>query len=109
MNIYSSLGCNGNVTWLECPDTKIIRVTNVLYGRNNNSVCLGQSNETLASCDSQTALETLSTLCNGQNDCAIIPSTSLFGDPCPGVSKYADIEYACAGMVYTSWTLKLHD
>jgi hypothetical protein len=98
VNTYSTHGCNGDVTWLHCSDTEVIRVKSVMYGRKNASVCTSGSNDTLASCESQTGLSALSPLCNGKQNCALIPSTSLFGDPCPGISKYADIDYSCSGM-----------
>ncbi len=96
-NTFASHGCYENITWLQCAANNVIRIKDVMYGRLNNTVCSSMPNETTAQCKSQTALQTLSPLCNGKHSCVLIPSTSLFGDPCPNVTKYVDVDYTCLG------------
>ncbi len=71
-----------------------------MYGRNNASVCTSDTGIQSAQCESETATAVLSQLCNGQPNCVLIVSTALFGDPCPGMAKYADVEYTCTGLIY---------
>lgn len=94
---YTAHGCDGEDTWLNCPGSAVIRVMSVMYGRNNNSACSANLTGSTVQCQTSSALTVLSQLCNGQSSCRVIPSTSLFDDPCPGVSKYADIVYTCTG------------
>jgi hypothetical protein len=96
-NTLSSLGCDGDVTWLSCNDSKVIRVKSVMYGRSDNVTCTSNISQTTGKCESGTALSTLSPLCNGKQSCVLIPSTDLFGDACSGMSKYADVTYTCTG------------
>ena len=96
-NTFASHGCNGNITWLQCAANNVIRIKDVMYGRLNSTVCSSMPNETTTQCKSQTALQALSPLCNGKKSCVLIPSTSLFGDPCPDVTKYVDVDYTCLG------------
>ena len=40
------------------------------------------------------------TRCNQQQNCSILASTSMFGDPCPGTLKYLEAHYQCMpGMI----------
>lgn len=93
------LACTEGDLWLRCNNSEVIHLTSAMYGRLNQSQCVGE-NDTVAinaNCSSQTALSTLRALCDGKYSCVIRPSTSLFGDPCPTTTKYLQAEYECAG------------
>ncbi|XP_078677821.1 uncharacterized protein LOC144914140 [Branchiostoma floridae x Branchiostoma belcheri] len=46
-------------------------------------------------CRSPNGLTQVRTLCQGKSSCSVRASDSVFGDPCPGSSKYLAVKYAC--------------
>lgn len=74
----------------------------MMYGRDSSSVCSNDTGSLSAQCHSQNATIILGQLCNGKPNCALIVSTALFGDPCPGIAKYANIYYTCTGLHLSS-------
>ena len=46
-------------------------------------------------CVDEGSEEDIMGLCNGRRECTIDPASSLFGDPCPGMVNYVEVENTC--------------
>ena len=46
-------------------------------------------------CQAADSLSVIGNKCNGRNSCIIEASNTVFGNPCEGTSKYAEIFYTC--------------
>ena len=45
--------------------------------------------------------------CNGKSRCKVFAKDAVFGDPCPGISKFLEIEFNCVKPNATGWNLNL--
>ncbi|PNF40244.1 hypothetical protein B7P43_G07072 [Cryptotermes secundus] len=50
------------------------------------------------------SLRVLHNRCSQQQNCSILASTSMFGDPCPGTLKYLEAHYQCMPAATTTTT-----
>ena len=80
---------------LNCKEEEVMKVTEVMYGRDTTWFCEHETGNS-TSCVSETAIATISNLCNGKNKCLLGLTHGLLGDPCPGVLKYLRVTYQCA-------------
>ncbi|OQR90780.1 hypothetical protein THRCLA_09207 [Thraustotheca clavata] len=46
-------------------------------------------------CNAASSTNQTATACIGANNCTIIPSSSVYGDPCPGISKHLSVIANC--------------
>nr|XP_022344063.1 L-rhamnose-binding lectin CSL3-like [Crassostrea virginica] len=86
--------CEGGTLYLSCPRGQSINVTYANYGRTNPFSCSSGGPQS-TNCYSPYALQTVRRTCQGQNQCSISASDSLFGDPCPQTYKYLEVDYEC--------------
>lgn len=84
--------CNQNELNIECPIGYSIQIFKAFYGRSQNGTC-GSSWNTNCTYDATNAFKNVFT---GYQS-VIVNFTSYFVgyNPCPGVSKYAIIDYLC--------------
>eukprot|EP00058_Branchiostoma_floridae_P006984 XP_002592472.1 hypothetical protein BRAFLDRAFT_68958 [Branchiostoma floridae] len=79
---------------LHCRPGEEISILRANYGRTSlNPPCGGTS--TLTSCRAQGSLDIVMTECQGERDCSVYASNSVFGDPCVDHKKYLEVEYVC--------------
>ncbi|XP_072041829.1 uncharacterized protein [Amphiura filiformis] len=78
---------------LECGVGQTIHVLSALYGRQNSDVCAKRPGH--ADCAADNSLTVVQQECEGFRTCDILAHDDVFGDPCPGKSKYLEIEYSC--------------
>lgn len=72
---------------------EVIKIQNAFYGRKRVNVC---ERKVAYNCVAEGSEDTIKQLCDGREQCQINPSTNVFGDdPCPGIPKYVEIQYAC--------------
>ncbi|XP_062569223.1 L-rhamnose-binding lectin CSL3-like [Saccostrea cucullata] len=90
----NEIACEGQTLSLSCPRGQSINITYANYGRTNPYVCFAGNSQNLP-CLSNTAYREVRRTCQGQNQCFISASDSIFGDPCPDTYKYLDVDYEC--------------
>ncbi|XP_064877442.1 L-rhamnose-binding lectin CSL3-like isoform X1 [Oncorhynchus nerka] len=93
----SSIICEGSDSQLLC-DRGEIRIQRANYGRRQHDVCsIGRPHKQLknTNCLSQSTTSTMAERCDGERQCIVKVSNSVFGDPCVGTYKYLDVAYTC--------------
>ncbi|XP_030832279.1 mucin-22-like [Strongylocentrotus purpuratus] len=85
--------CERETDDIDCGDGAI-NICTAVYGRTNPSTCVEASK---TDCILDVSSEPDLASCNGQQQCTVYASNSLFGDPCPGTVKYLEITYSCQG------------
>ncbi|KAI8521387.1 hypothetical protein Bbelb_011410 [Branchiostoma belcheri] len=86
--------CERQGDTLSCDGGKVIEVVAATYGRSDPNIC---TNRPISNTDCSAAgvLQKVKTSCDGQTDCRVTASNSVFGDPCSGVQKYLELTYNC--------------
>merc|ERR1712168_208951 len=96
--IICTIICEHSKQTLKCPVNQIISITSAAYGRTNYKTCK-YFNEyhkvPSGGCSARGAQKKIETLCNGKQSCIIYASNSIFGDPCIGTYKYANVSWSC--------------
>uniref|UniRef100_A0A674EU75 SUEL-type lectin domain-containing protein n=1 Tax=Salmo trutta TaxID=8032 RepID=A0A674EU75_SALTR len=91
-----SIICEGSDSQLLCG--KLIHIQRANYGRRQHDVCsIGRPDNQLknTNCLSQSSTSTMSERCDGERQCIVKVSNSVFGDPCVGTYKYLAVAYTC--------------
>ncbi|XP_073679046.1 L-rhamnose-binding lectin CSL2-like [Garra rufa] len=89
--------CEGGSAFLSC-DVGFIKVVEANYGRTDSATCvIGKPASQISNthCFQELSLYTLSTRCNGRNNCPITAANSVFSDPCDVTYKYLNVTYDC--------------
>ncbi|XP_045561277.1 L-rhamnose-binding lectin CSL3-like [Salmo salar] len=89
--------CEGSDSQLLC-DRGEIHIQRANYGRRQHDVCsIRHPQEQLknTNCLSQSSTSTMAERCDGERQCIVKVSNSVFGDPCVGTYKYLDVAYTC--------------
>ncbi|KAG8193519.1 hypothetical protein JTE90_003730 [Oedothorax gibbosus] len=97
--------CDGAELKIECWPTTVISIYLAQYGRQVGHLCPAPDNATAATtnCLSTQALRTIEESCREQRVCKLRTHPGTFGqDPCPGVSKYAEVAYKCRPNVFSN-------
>ncbi|XP_031681617.1 L-rhamnose-binding lectin CSL3 isoform X2 [Oncorhynchus kisutch] len=93
----SSIICEGYDSQLLC-DRGEIRIQRANYGRRQHDVCsIGRPHKQLknTNCLSLSTTSKMAERCDGDRQCIVKVSNSVFGDPCVGTYKYLDVAYTC--------------
>ncbi|XP_055726178.1 L-rhamnose-binding lectin CSL3-like [Salvelinus fontinalis] len=93
----SSIICEGSDSQLLC-DRGEIHIQRANYGRRQHDVCsIGRPHKQLknTNCLSPSTTSTMAERCDGERQCIVKVSNSVFGDPCVGTYKYLDVAYTC--------------
>ena len=77
------------------------------FGRQDNITCKDLSKDN-AICETSGVKEIVARTCYSQNKCELEAKTSIFGDECPGVSKYLTVKYACRGNILRRKSISNH-
>ncbi|XP_031681619.1 L-rhamnose-binding lectin CSL3 isoform X4 [Oncorhynchus kisutch] len=75
-----------------------IRIQRANYGRRQHDVCsIGRPHKQLknTNCLSLSTTSKMAERCDGDRQCIVKVSNSVFGDPCVGTYKYLDVAYTC--------------
>lgn len=74
----------------------MINLIRANYGRFSITICNDQGNvDWSVNCMSAKSLRVLFTKCSHKQNCSVLASTNMFGDPCPGTHKYLEAHYQC--------------
>ncbi|KAK7099782.1 latrophilin-like protein 1 isoform X2 [Littorina saxatilis] len=97
LDTRTTYACENGMLILDCPQGHVIRIVRANYGRFTLSMCnpRGITSNMNLRCQSITASEVVATECDGHNRCEFKVGNRIFGDPCPGTSKYAEVKHYC--------------
>ncbi|XP_077288150.1 latrophilin Cirl-like [Arctopsyche grandis] len=103
----TAYACEGKTLKIECKDGEVIQLIRANYGRFSITICNDHGNtEWSVNCMSNKSLRVLHTRCTQSQNCSILASTNVFGDPCPKTLKYLEAHYKCAAATTTSSTFR---
>ncbi|GLH02726.1 Latrophilin-3 [Gryllus bimaculatus] len=92
----TAYACEGKTLKIECKEGELIHLIRANYGRFSITICNDHGNtDWSVNCMSHKSLRVLHNRCSQQQNCSILASTSMFGDPCPGTLKYLEAHYQC--------------
>ncbi|XP_078580869.1 uncharacterized protein LOC144864555 [Branchiostoma floridae x Branchiostoma japonicum] len=79
---------------LSCGEGKTLLILGANYGRTStNHDCRCSTCRT--NCRAASSLSVVQSACQGEQQCAVRATASVFGDPCRGVQKYLEASYRC--------------
>ena len=92
--------CEGENTTLECTEyNSYLSIQSVFYGRVDSSVCPDESvTDDSQQCTlSDGVVRRVGTVCNGKRQCEVKVKAEVWAENnrCPGISKYATVDYKC--------------
>ena len=86
--------CEHRKKTISCGADQVILIKKANYGRLSNNVCRpGRSSD--VKCRSENSLRIIRKKCDKERSCELYAKNSVFGDPCPGTSKYLNVVFAC--------------
>ncbi|XP_036437032.1 protein eva-1 homolog C isoform X1 [Colossoma macropomum] len=95
----SKVVCEGERLRLSCKNGMQIAVYSVMFGRTQQGTLECPPHHRRApfvDCQSEVALQVMTSRCQGKRACVIRASTQVFGDPCySGTRKYLSVIYTC--------------
>ncbi|KAF5286236.1 hypothetical protein FQR65_LT02248 [Abscondita terminalis] len=104
----TAYACEGKTLKIECKDGELIRLIRANYGRFSITICNDHGNtDWSVNCMSPKSLRVLHNRCSLVQNCSILASTNMFGDPCPGTLKYLEAHYQCFSASTTTPTSRL--
>ena len=100
--LRSLTACSGHSVSLSCPAGGEISVVRAVWGRFSLAICnsgaRGDFLQMLKSTtcgDTLTPLNVISAKCQGATQCQVEADNSVFGDPCPGVEEFLEVQFEC--------------
>lgn len=87
--------CEDQQLDIGCGREEVINVISAMYGRTDYHTCSNETNPATTNYKAKYATEIVQGQCQGENDCRVTASTSVFGDPCFGTFKYLTVTYKC--------------
>jgi len=88
--------CEGSEDQLSCPAGSVVNVQQATYGRLSSEICpFDQHAVPEGGCRAANSLSLVRAKCNNKQSCSLDALDSVFGDPCPGISKYLNVVYSC--------------
>ncbi|KAL2100433.1 hypothetical protein ACEWY4_004827 [Coilia grayii] len=92
----TKVACEHQTMSINC-GKKIIHVLGSNYGRRDQTTCIAGrpiSQITNTECFWNVS-NYVANRCNGQSECSVLASNSVFSDPCYGTFKYLEVTYQC--------------
>ncbi|XP_053661470.1 latrophilin Cirl [Anopheles marshallii] len=101
----TAYACEGKTLMIECEPGDLINLIRANYGRFSITICNDHGNvDWSVNCMSPKSLRVLHSKCAQKQNCSVLASTSMFGDPCPGTHKYLEAHYQCVSAAQSSTT-----
>ncbi|XP_058171554.1 latrophilin Cirl [Anopheles ziemanni] len=101
----TAYACEGKTLMIECEHGDLINLIRANYGRFSITICNDHGNvDWSVNCMSPKSLRVLHSKCAQKQNCSVLASTSMFGDPCPGTHKYLEAHYQCVSAAQSSTT-----
>ena len=101
--IYSQTGCEGGLVRLNCDGGQSIRILRAVWGRYSQAICpddsqhedRSQEGVTMMCGDRRHSRRIIAAECQGKEQCELRATSEVFGDPCPGVREFLEVQYQC--------------
>ena len=99
--VLSVTACSGQSVSLSCPAQGQISLVRAVWGRFSLAICNSGARDFLemlrsTTCgDTTTPLNIISSQCQGQTQCQVQADNKVFGDPCPGVEEFLEVQFQC--------------
>ncbi|XP_058823552.1 latrophilin Cirl [Topomyia yanbarensis] len=101
----TAYACEGKTLMIECENGDLISLIRANYGRFSITICNDHGNvDWSVNCMSPKSLRVLHSKCAQKQNCSVLASTNMFGDPCPGTHKYLEAHYQCVSAAQSSTT-----
>ncbi|KAL0810102.1 hypothetical protein ABMA28_010908 [Loxostege sticticalis] len=101
----TAYACEGKTLKIGCSEGSVIHLIRANYGRFSITICNDHGNiDWSVNCMSTRSLRVLHSRCSMHQNCSILASTNVFGDPCPNTLKYLEAHYQCVPASTTSTT-----
>ncbi|XP_072946025.1 latrophilin Cirl isoform X2 [Epargyreus clarus] len=101
----TAYACEGKTLKIGCGEGSVIHLIRANYGRFSITICNDHGNtDWSVNCMSTKSLRVLHSRCSMHQNCSILASTNMFGDPCPSTLKYLEAHYQCVPASTTSTT-----
>ncbi|XP_045539725.1 latrophilin Cirl isoform X2 [Papilio machaon] len=101
----TAYACEGKTLKIGCAEGSVIHLIRANYGRFSITICNDHGNtDWSVNCMSTRSLRVLHSRCSMHQNCSILASTNMFGDPCPNTLKYLEAHYQCVPASTTSTT-----
>ncbi|ETN64545.1 cirl/latrotoxin receptor [Anopheles darlingi] len=101
----TAYACEGKTLMIECENGDLINLIRANYGRFSITICNDHGNvDWSVNCMSPKSLRVLHSKCAQKQNCSVLASTTMFGDPCPGTHKYLEAHYQCVSAAQSSTT-----
>ncbi|XP_026733682.1 latrophilin Cirl isoform X2 [Trichoplusia ni] len=101
----TAYACEGKTLKIGCREGSVINLIRANYGRFSITICNDHGNtDWSVNCMSTKSLRVLHSRCSMHQNCSILASTNMFGDPCPNTLKYLEAHYQCVPASTTSTT-----
>ncbi|CAH1982600.1 unnamed protein product [Acanthoscelides obtectus] len=103
----TAYACEGKILKIECKEGELIKLIRANYGRFSITICNDHGNtDWSVNCMSPKSLRVLHSNCSFKQKCTVDVNNELFGDPCPGTSKYIEAHYECDNATTTTTTTR---
>lgn len=88
--------CENSTLRLQCGPGEVIQLVRANFGRYSITICNEHGNTAWSvRCSSARAIFVLSDRCDQKQECSVLASEFVFGDPCPNTLKYLEAHYKC--------------
>lgn len=92
----TAYACEEKTLTIGCDPGYLINLIRANYGRFSITICNDHGNvDWSVNCMSAKSLRVLYSKCSHKQNCSVLASTSMFGDPCAGTHKYLEAHYQC--------------
>lgn len=96
LNYETTFACEGRELKVACEPGGVIRLIRGNYGRFSISLCNDHGNlDWSVNCMSYRSFLIMQDKCSQKQNCSVVVSSKIFGDPCPGTLKYLEVQYHC--------------
>ncbi|XP_070540332.1 uncharacterized protein [Ptychodera flava] len=92
--VRDTLVCEHDQLTLQCGHGHV-HVVRANYGRTTGDETCPHRSIRTTECRAETSFDLVKNQCEGQAECSIRASNSVFGDPCVGTYKYLEVHYTC--------------
>ncbi|XP_037949539.1 latrophilin Cirl [Teleopsis dalmanni] len=101
----TAYACEGKKLTIECDPGDIISLIRANYGRFSITICNDHGNvDWSVNCMFSKTLTVLNSKCANKQNCTVLATTNMFGEPCPGTHKYLEAHYQCISALQSTTT-----
>ena len=91
---------------LSCDQGQTIRILRAVWGRYSRAICpddrqedRSQEGVNMMCGDRRGSRRIIAAECQGKVECELRATREVFGDPCPGVSEFLEVQYQCQAAI----------